>query len=254
MESHNKNVKKGKGLPSKKPTNKRQTKADPETAQIIKTVDPSLEVTETSTATGQATVQMQVQRRDIAPLLTSGNQNWQTPPDLFQALNSVFHFELDPCTTHENNLGTKTFITKDQDGLKSNWYFDAFVNPPFGEIKTDKDGNPMLNKKGKIIQSTIVHKWVEKAAQESKKNGITVVLIMANRTETDAAQVFGFPNMRAVCFLNKRVAFTDPDKNMQKLSPTFGSMLLIFKKDPFTKEQLDTLKGMGTLLQIYQQA
>lgn len=206
----------------------------------------------TATKDGQVLIQ-EVQQRNIAPLLASGQQGWITPPDLFNALNGVFHFELDPCTTASNPLGTKYFITKDQDGLASDWYFDAFVNSPFSEIQTDADGKLRINKKGKIIQTTIVHKWVEKSAKEHKKNGITVVQIMANRTETDAAQVYGFPNVRAVCFLNKRVAFIDPDNNMQKLSPTFGSMLLIFKKDPFTKDQLDTLNGMGKLLSLYKQ-
>lgn len=200
-----------------------------------------------------ATVQAgdQAYGRNIAPLLTSLNQNWITPPDLFGALNGVFHFELDPATTSDNPLGTKYIITKDTDALQKDWLFDFFLNPPFSEVVTDENGQPIINKKGKVKTRAWLHKWVAHASEQARKNNVTGVVICAVRSETEAFQKYGFPNMQAICMLNKRVSYIDPDHNMQKLSPTFGSVLFIFKKDPMTKEQVDLLNSMGTLLKLY---
>lgn len=50
----------------------------------------------------------------------TGKDDWQTPKDLFLALDAVFHFTLDPCSTHENALCAKHY-TKQEDGLSQNW-------------------------------------------------------------------------------------------------------------------------------------
>ena len=50
----------------------------------------------------------------------TGKDDWQTPKDLFLALDAIFHFTLDPCSTHENALCAKHY-TKEDDGLSQNW-------------------------------------------------------------------------------------------------------------------------------------
>ena len=40
-------------------------------------------------------------------LYSSEKSEYQTPKYLFDKLNSEFHFDLDPCTTEDNPLGTK---------------------------------------------------------------------------------------------------------------------------------------------------
>ena len=161
--------------------------------------------------------------RNIAPLLTSLDQNHITPPEIYDPLYRAFNFQLDPCTTADNPLGTKYFITKESDGLAAIWQFDAFVNPPYREAKA----------------------WVLKGLDQHRINGITVCLLLANRTETEAAQLYAFPHAKAVCFLRRRISFLNAKTKKPQGSPTFGSMIVILKKRQLTKPQVITLKGLG---------
>lgn len=53
-------------------------------------------------------------------LFSSNSDEWATPQDVFNSLDSEFHFTLDPCATDENYKCEKYF-TIDQDGLKKSW-------------------------------------------------------------------------------------------------------------------------------------
>jgi len=166
--------------------------------------------------------------RDLKPLMLSNKHNWLTPPDFFNPIRDAFNIQLDPCTTADNPLGTKYFITAESNSLTKDWLFNAFCNPPFNMVK----------------------EFTSKCMRESAHQKITVVEIMANRTETAAVQTYG-PYAKAFCLINKRISFIDPDKAEQKMSPTFGSMLLIFKPDPLTIAQLEVLQSFGLTLSHY---
>jgi hypothetical protein len=86
---------------------------------------------------------------------TDGKHYWLTPLELFNELNSEFHFNFDPCPYPK----PPHFC-----GLKSEWGSSNFVNPPFGSIIGD-DGK----KKGPTA-------WARKAVEEYKK-GKKVVLV-----------------------------------------------------------------------------
>ncbi len=97
----------------------------------------------------------------------SGEQDRRTPIEIFRELNKEFKFELDPCTSSSknNNLKTKYYFTKKQDGLETDWkkYKSIFINPPFKDMK----------------------KWVEKILSEVSKNkDMVVVLLAPAKTET----------------------------------------------------------------------
>ena len=53
-------------------------------------------------------------------LFSSKSVEWETPWALFRALDAEFHFELDPCSTHENAKCADHF-TKAEDGLSRDW-------------------------------------------------------------------------------------------------------------------------------------
>ena len=53
-------------------------------------------------------------------MFSSKTNEWETPNDYFNTLNSEFNFTLDPCATSENAKCEKYF-TKADDGLKQNW-------------------------------------------------------------------------------------------------------------------------------------
>lgn len=53
-------------------------------------------------------------------LFSSASVEWATPQALFDELDAEFHFNLDPCCTHENAKCAEHF-TKAEDGLSQNW-------------------------------------------------------------------------------------------------------------------------------------
>jgi site-specific DNA-methyltransferase (adenine-specific) len=77
----------------------------------------------------------------------SGHDNWATPKEVYDGLDSEFHFNDDPCPLYgaENT----------NDGLVRDWGTSTFLNPPYS--------NPTP--------------WVEKAYKESLKGKIVVGLL-----------------------------------------------------------------------------
>ena len=53
-------------------------------------------------------------------LFSSASVEWATPWELFRQLDAEFHFDLDPCSTHENAKCADHF-TKVEDGLLQDW-------------------------------------------------------------------------------------------------------------------------------------
>ena len=87
----------------------------------------------------------------------------ETPKKLFDELNMVFHFTLDPCALPENAKCEK-FFTPEDDGLSQNWGgHRVFCNPPYGREIAD---------------------WVKKAYEESEKPDTLVVMLLPVRTDT----------------------------------------------------------------------
>lgn len=59
-------------------------------------------------------------------VFSSTTDEWETPQDLFDKLNSIFCFTLDACADEKNHKCEKYF-TKEQDGLKQSWGVQSVV-------------------------------------------------------------------------------------------------------------------------------
>ena len=53
-------------------------------------------------------------------LFSKGNDEWETPQDVFNLLDNEFHFDLDPCAT-ESNRKCVDFFSIIDDGLSKDW-------------------------------------------------------------------------------------------------------------------------------------
>lgn len=53
-------------------------------------------------------------------MYSSKTDQWATPLDFFQELNTEFKFDLDPCADEENHK-CERFFTKEQNGLLQDW-------------------------------------------------------------------------------------------------------------------------------------
>ena len=92
---------------------------------------------------------------------------WETPDELFQELDRVYHFTLDACARPENAKCQK-FFTKKEDGLAQDWRGNVvYCCPPSGTRN--------------------LRLWVAKGAAEGKKKNTTVVMLLP--VSTDAASI-----------------------------------------------------------------
>jgi phage N-6-adenine-methyltransferase len=129
---------------------------------------------------------------------------WATPQEVFNRLDSEFHFELDVAATAENTK-CEQFYSIENSGLRNPWAARNWCNPPYSEIK----------------------EWVTAAWRNQVAGNLTVMLIPA-RTDTRWFHDLIYNKPRTeIRFLKGRLKFG----NMKKDAP-FPSMVVIFR--PFT--------------------
>jgi hypothetical protein len=119
---------------------------------------------------------------------SSAYQNWKTPKAFYQALDSEFNFDFDPCPSNP------TF-----NGLEVEWGKVNFVNPPYADIS----------------------KWIKKAFEEWKE-GKVIVMLIPSRTDTKWWHEYVM-KASEIRFIKGRLRFGD-----SKNSAPFPSCLVIF--------------------------
>ena len=67
----------------------------------------------------------------MSTMFSSKTDLWATPQDLFDELNSEFHFDIDVCADESNHKCDK-YYSKEQDGLKQIWMGTVWCNLPYG--------------------------------------------------------------------------------------------------------------------------
>ena len=92
----------------------------------------------------------------------STNQEWETPDDLFNKIDSMFHFTCDVCASATNTKCQK-YWSESNSCLDKVWDGINWMNPPYKDMK----------------------KWVIKAYNESRKDNCVVVCLIPARTNTN---------------------------------------------------------------------
>ena len=135
-------------------------------------------------------------------LFSSAHNEWATPAATFASLDAEFHFDLDPCSTHENAKCREHYTIED-DGLTKNWGGRrVFCNPPYGRQ---------------------LPAWVRKCAQEAAKPDTLVVMLIPARTDTAYFHDYIYHRAREIRFLRGRLHF-----NESKNAAPFPSMIVVF--------------------------
>jgi site-specific DNA-methyltransferase (adenine-specific) len=98
-------------------------------------------------------------------MASSERDSWGTPQKFFNAMSKFFGgFSLDVCASPDNTK-CERFYTKEEDGLKQSWENEKiFCNPPYGHEPP---------------------KWLKKGYEESQKDNLDKVFLVAARTDTE---------------------------------------------------------------------
>jgi phage N-6-adenine-methyltransferase len=120
-------------------------------------------------------------------MFTSVSDEWETPREFFDALDSVFHFTLDVCATRDNAKCERHY-TKEEDGLTRGWRGVCWMNPPYGRE---------------------ISLWVLKAYESSLTDGTVVVCLLPARTDTAWWHDYVIPHAESVDFIRGRLRFSN---------------------------------------------
>lgn len=139
-------------------------------------------------------------------LFSSAGEEWETPQNLFDALNAIYSFELDACATPKN-AKCQHYFTKADDALTQDWamFGRVWMNPPYGRT---------------------IGRWMQKAYCESLKSGLVVALVPAR---TDTRWWHDWVVGRAeVTFLKGRLKFTRTEPTEAPAHAPFPSAIIIY--------------------------
>ena len=131
---------------------------------------------------------------------SSETDQWATPDDLFQKLDSIFGFTTDVCAGHDN-AKCRTYYTESDDGLKQDWRGVCWMNPPYGRQ---------------------IGAWVKKAYESSVENRATVVCLLPARVDT--RWWHDYCTKGEMFFLKGRLKFGDAVN-----SAPFPSAIVVFR-------------------------
>ena len=136
-------------------------------------------------------------------LFTSKTDQWATPQNFFDKLNTQYNFELDVCADKTNHKVEKYYDEQDN-GLIQPWApYRCWMNPPYGRV---------------------IGQWMKKAYDESQLGALVVCLVPAR---TDTKWWHDYAMRGGVEFIRGRLKFGD-----SKNSAPFPSAVIVFK--PFS--------------------
>lgn len=122
---------------------------------------------------------------------SSDKQTWETPQDFFDKLDSIYGFTLDACA-EDKTAKVLNYFTIEDDALTQDWKGVVWCNPPYGREQI---------------------KFINKAIEESRKHGSTIVLLIPARPDTKVWQDVIFPNASNICFVRGRLKFGGAEYN-----------------------------------------
>lgn len=127
------------------------------------------------------------------------HDDWETPKELYDELDSEFHFDYDPCP-----------LCAEFDGLKKIWGKSNFINPPYTR---------------KLKEA-----FIRKAYEESQRGNLCVMLLPVS-TSTKIFHEIIYHNAE-IRFLKGRVKFIGINTKRERVTTKCGmhdSMIVIFR-------------------------
>lgn len=151
----------------------------------------------------------------------ASRNDYETPQELFDALDAVFHFGLDVCAVQANAKVDRYRSFRNGGGLNANWAHllrdkstpTAWCNPPY----SDGAGRPC------------VAKWIQKAIDETK-GGVTTVMLLVNDPSTKWYALMLEHAVAVLHLTGPRLRFRLDGKEVG--TPSFTNVVSVFGPHP----------------------
>jgi len=136
----------------------------------------------------------------VADTQKANNYEWYTPAKYIALVKEVLgEIDLDPASCEQANktVGAKRYFTKEDDGLRREWFGKIFLNPPYSNMMA----------------------WVDKLLGELSTFNTEAILLANACTDTQwfhyICKVADTINI-SICFVEGRIKFDSPYRNSQK--------------------------------------
>lgn len=146
---------------------------------------------------------------------SSESVEWYTPEEYIRAARAVMgDIDLDPASCEQANRTVKArrYYTKDDDGLKQEWFGRVFVNPPYGWTEDSESSQA-------VWSARLIAEWEAGNILEG------ILLVNAATAQKWFAPLWRFP----ICFTDHRIRFERP--GAEKNQPPHGSVFVYFGHD-----------------------
>ena len=120
-------------------------------------------------------------RMRISACLSSKSVEWATPREFFNKLNEEFHFDLDPCSTHDNAKCEKHY-TKEEDGLSQDWGGIVYSATLLTEGKSPSGSESATMRAGSRILS------LSCSSLQGRTHHISTTISMGRRRKSDSSE------------------------------------------------------------------
>lgn len=154
-----------------------------------------------------AEIALQGDRHKLSAVFSSGKDDWETPQDLFDALDAEFGFSVDVCASAHNSKVPINFFDINENGLAKSWASAdvgggmVWCNPPYSQ----KD------------------QWIEKAFWTAFHGLNTIVLLIPAKTDT--ASWWDYCTLAEVRFLPGRLVFVGAESGAP-----FPAAVVVFRE------------------------
>lgn len=120
-------------------------------------------------------------------MFSSSSDEYETPKELFDRLNGIFKFTIDPCASGLSHM-LDNYWTIEDDGLTRDWGDHVpYINPPYSDCKN----------------------WFKKAGEHHLDSGKDVVLLTPVRSDTSYWHDYVWGGASYVLFLRGRLKFVN---------------------------------------------
>ena len=122
-----------------------------------------------------------MKRMRISACLSNKTVEWATPREFFNKLNEEFHFNLDPCSTHENAKCVKHY-TIEEDGLSQDWGGTEYSATLLTEGKSPSGSESATMRAGSRILS------LSCSSLQGRTHHISTIISTGRRRKSDSSE------------------------------------------------------------------